>query len=99
MDHLLLELVELSIDTVGYGEQLLVRTVLGEAPVFDDEEPRGTAKRGQAVRYGEHRAALHQTLHRLFDLSLGFGVDAARRLVQDQDAWVLEHGPGDRDSL
>ena len=55
-------------------QQLLVRSDLGDAPFFDDDEPVGVPQRGKAVRDGDRRAVFHQTAERLLNFALRFGV-------------------------
>ena len=45
------------------------------------------------------RAVPHQPAERVLDQALGFGVERARRLVEDQDRRVLEQRARDRDAL
>ena len=40
-----------------------------------------------------------QAVHRLLDLALGLGVDRAGRLVEDQDARIVQQGARDGDPL
>ena len=51
------------------------------------------------MRDREDRAIGDQAIQGLLDLVLGLRVDAAGRLVEDQDARVVEDRPGNRDSL
>src|SRR5688572_4590715 len=51
------------------------------------------------MRDGEHRPAGDQPLERDLDLPLRLGVDAARRLVEDENARVMQDRSRDRDAL
>jgi hypothetical protein len=80
-------------------EQFFVRTLLDDAAAIQDEEPVGPLHGAKAVGDDQRRAALHQVAERLLDELFALGVEAAGRLVQDQDAGRLEHDPGDRQPL
>src|SRR5690242_14580732 len=71
--QLQLHLIELAINPVRLAEQLPVRTRLGEAALLDHEQPRRPAKRRQAVRDREYRAALNQPLERFLNLPFRLG--------------------------
>ena len=47
----------------------------------------------------EHRTARNQPLERFLDLPLGLGVDAARRLVEDENPRIVQDRARDRDAL
>jgi len=76
-----------------------VRALLDDAAVVEHDEPVGVAERAEAVRDRDRRPAPDEPGQGVLDLGLGLGVDRARRLVEDQDARVLEEGPRDRDPL
>ena len=67
--------------------------------VLEHDQAVGVAQRAQAVRDGEGRAALDQAGDRVLDLLLGLGVDRGGRLVEDQDARVVQDRAGDADAL
>ena len=48
---------------------------------------------------GDHEggAALHQLVESRLDHALGLRVDAGGGVVEDEDARILQKGPGDRD--
>ena len=68
-------------------------------PVGDDDDDVGREDGREAVRDGQHRAAARQALQRVLDGALRHGVDARRRLVEDEDGRVLEQRAGDGDAL
>jgi Alkylmercury lyase len=72
---------------------------LDDAAVVEDEDQVRRQHGGQPVRDDERRAALEQLVQRGPDELLGQGVEVGRRLVQDQDARVLEDRPRDRYAL
>ena len=57
-----LHVVQLRVGSRGLCQQLAVRARLGDAPVFDHEQPVGTLQRRQPVCDGEDGAAGHQPL-------------------------------------
>ena len=58
--------------------------------VLDGREP---------VRDRDRRAAGHQHVQRVANQQLGFGVDARRRLVEDQDARIERQRARERQQL
>src|SRR5215472_2969455 len=76
-----------------------MRACLRQAALFNHEQPRRAAKCRQTVRDREHGSAFDQSLERLLDLPLRFGIDAARRLVQDENAGIVQDRTRDRDAL
>ena len=48
---------------------------------------------------GERRTTLGHAVHGLLDLPLRLHVDRARRLVEDENARVVQHRSGDGDAL
>src|SRR5690606_8670799 len=93
-----LGLVESAVDGAA-GEQLVVPTLLDDAPGVDDDDAVGMLHGGEAVRDHEGGAALRELLERLLDGSLGLSIEGRRSLVQDQDRRVLEEDAGDRQAL
>ena len=79
--------------------QLLMRSPLDDAAVVDHQDLIGSPDRAQAVCDHEARSSLHEPQHRILDVPLGSGVDAARRLIEDQDARIGNHCAGDGDQL
>src|SRR4029077_12862327 len=55
--------------------------------------------RRQTVRDDEGRPALSQRSQSVLNQRFALAVEARRRLVQDQDAWVRQDGARDRDAL
>src|ERR1022692_3206738 len=51
------------------------------------------------MRYHEGGAALHQVGETFLNGGLGFGIEAAGSLVEDEDARIGENGAGDGDAL
>ena len=80
-------------------EQLVVRALLDDPAVLEDDDQVGVADRREAVRDDERGPAVQQAAERLLDLALGADVDRARRLVEDQDPRVGEQRARERDEL
>ena len=51
------------------------------------------------MRNRDGRAPAGEAVECLLHLALGFGVEGARRLVEDEDGWVAEDRARDRDPL
>ena len=81
------------------SEQLVVRPLLDDLAVLEDDDQIGIADRRQPVGDDERGAAVQEPPQRTLDLALGADVDRARRLVEDQDARIGEERAGERDQL
>ena len=81
------------------GEQLVVAAALDYSAVLHDDDQVGAQDRRQPVGDGDRRAALLDALDRGLDEPLRDRVKCRCRLVQHEDARVLEHHPGERDPL
>src|SRR5262249_6786414 len=81
--------VELSVPALK-GKELLVRSLLDDAAVLEDDDDAGVADRRKAMGDDERGATVQQPAESAFDLLLGADVDRARRLVEDQDPWIGE---------
>ena len=79
--------------------QLVVRPLLDDAAVLEDDDQVGVADRREPVRDHEGRAAREQRRSALLDPPLGADVDGRGRLVEDQDARVGEQRPREGDEL
>src|SRR4051795_2561562 len=80
-------------------EQLVVRALLDDPAVLQDDDQVGVADRREPVGDDEGRAAVQKPPQRALDLSFRADVDGARRLVEDQDLRVREQRPRERDQL
>src|SRR5690606_41445235 len=89
-----LEFVEPRVDPPGL-EEFVVRALLTELAVVEDEDPIGVPDGGESVRDDERGAAAHEGLERLLYLELDLGVDRAGRLVEYEDEWVEGECPGE----
>ena len=47
----------------------------------------------------EGGAVLHQSVQRFADLGFGFGIHGGGRVIEDQDARILQQGAGNRNTL
>src|SRR5260221_2834208 len=90
--------VELAIAPVP-GQQLLVGAALDDLAAFEHQDLVGAADGREPVRDHERRAPPPQRAQTVLDHGLALAVEARGRLVQDQDAWIGEDCPGDRDAL
>ena len=83
----------------GDGGKRLVRALLHDLPVVNDENLIRLLDRCQPVCDGDDGFAAHQRRERLLDQMFVFGVDAGGGFVQDDDRRVLEDGTGNGDAL
>src|SRR5438093_10250553 len=81
------------------GEQLVVASLLDDAPALDDDDPVGVADGGEAVGDHDRGAAGEQRRQRLLDPRLGAQVDGGGGLVEDQKARVCDERAGEREQL
>ena len=78
---------------------------LVECPGFNDPSPienQDTARVAngcKAMRDDEGGAVLHHLVEGGLQLRLGRRIERAGRLVEDQDRWILQERPRDRDPL
>lgn len=70
-------------------QKLLMRALLLDAAVRDDQNAAGLPDGGQAVGDDERRAVLCQLVKGVLDLGLGQTVERRGRLVEDQDRRVF----------
>ena len=76
-----------------------MRAALDDPAAVDDEDHVGGDDRREPVGDRDRRAALHQRLERALDEPLARGVERRRRLVEHEDARVLEQHACDREPL
>src|SRR5437879_6845518 len=93
-----LALVELGVAAAS-GQERGVVAALDDLARLDHKDQVGVADRAQAMRDDDAGASAQQPPERCLDPLLGAGVDAARRLVEDQDARVGEHRARERQQL
>src|SRR5687767_2415355 len=99
IDHLArLHAVQQRIATAA-PDQFLVLAFLDDAALLDGDDAVAVAHGRQAVRDDEHGAALADVAHVALDRLLGFEVEGAGRLIEDQDARVGDQSARDRDAL
>ena len=72
---------------------------LDDAAVFHGDDDVGVGDGAQAVRNDERRSAFEQGSQRGLDELFAFGVEIARRFVEDEDLRVGEDGAGDGKAL
>src|SRR5438128_12614214 len=93
-----LALVELGVAAAS-GQERGVVAALDDLARLDHQDQVGVADRAQAMRDDDAGASAQEPAERCLDPLLGAGVDAARRLVEDQDARVGEHRARERQQL
>ena len=76
-----------------------MRSLLDDASSVDDVDAVGVEDRRQPMRDGKGRPAHHELVEsRLHDL-LALRIERRRRLIEDQNARILQDGACDRDAL
>ncbi len=69
--------------------------LLHDVPIAHDQDHIRIADGGEAVRYDEAGATVHQFFHGALNEHFGTGVDRAGSFVQDQDLRVCQHSASD----
>ena len=85
--------------TAPARDQAGVPAALRDAPVLEHDDQIGAPDGRQPVSDNHRGAPSQQLRKRLEDQRFGLGVEAGRRLVEQQDRRVLEQRAGDRDAL
>src|SRR5205085_3277770 len=93
-----LNLVEARVESAA-REQLVVRAALDYRAVLDGVDAPRAHDGGEAVGDDDRGLALHQTAQGFEDQLLRFGVEARRRLVEEEYRRVADDGAGDCDAL
>src|SRR5260221_8680107 len=83
----------------AFGEQRLVTAALGDAPAVEHENLVGMHDGRQAMGDDQRGSAARHRLEIALERPLGMAVERRGRLVEDEDARVLEHAAGDRHPL
>ena len=76
-----------------------MRSLLDDVSSVDDVDAVGVEDRRQPVRDGKGRPAHHELVERRLHDLLALRIERRRRLVEDQNAWILQDGACDRDAL
>ncbi len=80
------------VEETAFVEQLLVAALFNDLAMVDNNHIVGVTNRAETVGDDETGSTLHQAQQRFLNASLGAGIDAARRLIQDQDIGVSQDG-------
>src|SRR5712691_1769011 len=94
-----LALEQPAIDSSRPGGERGMGALLDDLAAVELQNPVEAAHRRQPVRDYDRGASLHQPLHRLLDQGLRFGIEARRRLVEDQNRRVGEKRARQSDAL
>ncbi len=93
----------LNLDQLGIRAVLMkkiaVRSLLDQLTPLEDQDSVGVAKGREAVGDRDHGSATRQSFERLLNRAFRLGVDAAGRLVQDQNGRVVEDCPRQGETL
>ena len=76
-----------------------MRPLLGHPAGLHDDDVVGLVHGRQAVRDHDGGAARLEMIERVAEQRLGFGVERAGRLVEQQDLRIAQHGARDRQAL
>ena len=79
--------------------QLVEAAGFDDAGVLEHQDTGGVADGGEPVGDHKGRASLHHLDQCRLQLGFGDRIERARRLVENQDRWVLEQRPRDREPL
>src|SRR5712671_3658577 len=93
-----LELVEAVVDA-ALGEEFLVRALLAEATLVEDENAVGMLNGAEAMRDDQRGATAEQAVESIADLQLGLGVHAGSSFVKDEEARIVRQGAREIDEL
>ena len=93
----------LHFDEFGVGalaaDEFCVRSFLGDAALFDDDDFIRVAYRAQTVGDDDGCAPFEQCVEGLLYEFFALGVEGGCRLVEDEDFGVFENGAGDAEAL
>ena len=90
--------VEPAVEAVRFDE-IAVPALLDDPAALHHHDIVGLVHGGQAVRDGDRRAAFRQLFQSLAEQRLGFGVERAGGLVEQEHVGVAQDGPRDRQAL
>ena len=76
-----------------------MRTPLDDLPLLQCADQVGVADRAEAVGDDDGCTSLEQTVKGFLDQCLRNGINAGRRLIQNQDTWVGKDGSCNTDQL
>ena len=74
-------------------DQPRVGTTLGNAPILQNDDGCRLAQRHQVVRDHYGRPPAHEAAQRLQHAIPGLGIQPGRRLVEDEEGGIPDHGP------
>ena len=81
------------------SQQFFMGSFFDDAAMVDDDDVVGIADRTQAMGDDDGRTAFHEAVQGGLDDFFAFRIEGRRRFIEDEDARVLEDGPGDGDTL
>ena len=81
------------------AKQLVVRSLLDDAALLENDEPIHAGDRREPVRDRDHGLALHQRRELVLDRELDLAVERGGGLVEHQDGRVLQYDARDRHAL
>src|SRR6056297_3233910 len=79
--------------------QLFVRIDIGDSAFVQNDDPVGERERCDSLCDDDRGSSNHQLAQLVLDLSFGRRVETRGAIVEDQQAWILENRPRDRDAL
>src|SRR5262249_37810001 len=81
------------------ADQLVMAAILHDTAALQRDDAMGHPHRGQSVGDDDNRASLRDPAHVLLHDTLALIVERARRLIEDEDAWIADQGAGDGNAL
>ena len=94
-----LSFVQLAVNAVFLGKQLGVGTALLNSFAVHDDDFVCVLDGGQTVRNHEGGAVLAQLVQRILNVVFGHIIQRRGRFVQNQDWWIFQKDPCNRDAL
>ena len=76
-----------------------MRALLDDPAAVDDDDAVGVTQGGETVRDRDGGAPLGEGIERALDLLLGFGIEGGGRLIEDQNARIVDQGARNGNAL
>ena len=82
-----------------FFDQRLVRPHFDDLGIFHHDDAIGIFNRRKTVSDRKARAALHQVIECILDVTFTFAIQGTRGFVQNQNRCVFQNGASNRDAL
>src|SRR5262249_48813254 len=81
------------------SQQLVVLACLDQLAMVQNKDSIRASNRAESVRQDDDGATARNAFNRRVQRCFGHRIQRRRRLVQNQDRWITDEGPGNGDSL